>query len=375
MQIFMLVLGTRGDLELFLMLGHQLHQRGHQITLGTSSFYSSRVQDIGLDWVQVGNGTQEELISILRSQTSVRDKRARVVAYAQRWIQPQMQSSRKRVNAIVAKTDYIVDNLRTVWKRNGEIVPATSLIYDPPSDVANLTKYSSQLVEHHGRILEIVAMNKELIDPQNLWGPQYHFTGFWKHQQQPLGKPSTALQQFLDAGPPPVVVTMGSMVTFDTDQLTKMIIAALHQVGQRGVIVSSWSGIKDTSSFPETIHCVSEIPYDWLFPQASCVIHHGGCGTVSAVLRTGRPSILLPQITSQENFGDILTRENLVTGVFDVNQVTVPELAEAIQMAITSEKSLKFSQFWSQKVHHDQGVNAAADWIEQHGKRVSLASG
>ena len=82
MQIFMMTLGTRGDLELFLMLGRELHQRGHRITLGTSSFYSTRVHDAGLDWAQVGNGTQDELIAILRSQASVSDKRARITAYA-----------------------------------------------------------------------------------------------------------------------------------------------------------------------------------------------------------------------------------------------------------------------------------------------------
>ena len=366
MQIFMLVLGTRGDLEIFLMLGQELHRRGHHITLGTSSFYSTRVQDVGLDWVQVGDGTQDELIAIFRSQSSVRDKRARVVAYAKRWVQPQISSSRKCIETIISKTDYMVDNLRTVWKRNGEIVPATSLIYDPPSDIANLAKYSSQLVDHHGRILEIVAMNKELVDPDDLWGPHYHFTGFWKHPQPPVVEPPLALQQFLVGGIPPVVVTMGSMVTFDTDQLTKKIVAALRQVGQRAVIVNSWSERSDTSIFPDTVHCVSEISYDWLFPQASCVIHHGGSGTVSAVLRSGRPSILLPQIASQEKFGEILTRENLVTGVFDVNQVTELDLAQAIQAAVTEEKFREFVQIWSQKIERDLGVKAAADRLEQH---------
>jgi UDP:flavonoid glycosyltransferase YjiC (YdhE family) len=375
MQIFMMTLGTRGDLELFLILGRELHQRGHHITLGTSPFYSSRVHDAGLDWAQVGNGTQDELVAILRSQASVSDKRARITAYAQGWIQPQMHTSRRQVEAIIAKTDYIIDNLRTVWKRNGKIVPAASLIYDPPGDLANLAKYATQLVQHHGTILEVVAMNKELVDPHNLWGPQYRFTGFWKHHQQPPGEPPAELQQFLAGGTPPVVVTMGSMVTFDTDKLLEKIIAALRLTEQRGVVVSSWSGIADSGDFPETVCCVDETPYDWLFPQARCVIHHGGCGTVSAVLRAGRPSILLPQITSQENFGNILARENLVTGIFDVDHVKSHELGDAIEAATTKTKFRETAEKWSSRVRRDPGVEAAADWIEQHANEVCPASG
>jgi UDP:flavonoid glycosyltransferase YjiC (YdhE family) len=357
------------------MLGHELQRRGHRITLGTSSFYSTRVRGAGLDWIQVGNGTQEELVEILRSQASVSDKRARIIAYAQRWVQPQMHTSRRRVEAIIAKTDYVIDNLRMVWKRNGQIVPATSLIYDPPGDLASLAKYATQLVQHHGAILEVVAMNKDLVDPHDLWGPQYHFTGFWKHQNLSQGEPPAELQQFLTDGTSPVVVTMGSMVTFDTSKLLEKVIAALRLAERRGVVVSSWSGFASSGDFPETICCVHEAPYDWLFPQACCVIHHGGCGTVGAVLRAGRPSILLPQITSQENFAHILARENLVPAVFDVDPMNSQELANAIKAATTETKFLEAATKWSSRVRRDPGVQAAADCIDQHANDVGLATG
>ena len=54
MRVFILALGTRGDLELFLTLGRALRARGHHVVLGTSSFYADRVAESGLQAAAIG---------------------------------------------------------------------------------------------------------------------------------------------------------------------------------------------------------------------------------------------------------------------------------------------------------------------------------
>jgi sterol 3beta-glucosyltransferase len=113
---------------------------------------------------------------------------------------------------------------------------------------------------------------------------------------------------------------------------------------------------------------VDEVPYDWLFPRAACVIHHGGCGTLSAVLRAGQPSILLPQIPPQELFGGMLERAGLAAGTLDVDALGPAALAGAIRRAVTDEGVRENCRAWQPLFAAERGVQLAADLIEAHGK-------
>lgn len=52
--------------------------------------------------------------------------------------------------------------------------------------------------------------------------------------------------------------------------------------------------------FNNRLLCYSgSMPYSWLFPKCSVVIHHGGSGTTAAALRAGVPQIICPFILDQ----------------------------------------------------------------------------
>ena len=61
---------------------------------------------------------------------------------------------------------------------------------------------------------------------------------------------------------------------------------------------------------------IKEVPHDWLFPQVSAVVHHGGASTTAAVLRAGIPSVTVPFFADQPVWGEKLTR----LGVSPANQ-------------------------------------------------------
>lgn len=371
MRIFILTLGTRGDFELFLMLGRELRRRGHHVVMGTSEFYGPRTREAGIEWARIGNGSQEEMVSILRSLSPVQDRTQRTYLYYTRWLRPQLSVSRNQITSIAAGTDYFISNLKMVLQRGGRILPGAFVTYDPPADIADLPKYGSQ--KHEGMIVEFVAMNKRLVDPQGVWGEQYLFTGFWGDEPASTWTPSPALRTFLEDGHPPVVVTMGSMVMFDTRKFLRDISQALDQCGERGIIMGGWSGITEADTPGGPVRCEAEVPYGWLFPKASCVIHHGGCGTVTAVLRAGIPSILVPQIMCQEQFGRMLAREHLATGIFDAHALDPAELAAAIRRAVADARYREAAHNWQKIILQDRGIQVAADLIEAHWKRVRVA--
>src|SRR5688572_11508761 len=105
MRIFIMTLGTRGDLELFLTLGRELRGRGHQVLLGTSPTYGPQVQAAGLDWTAIGIGTQAEQLAALRVANAVRDRLERVKLYAANWLVPQLQASGDHVQLVAERAD------------------------------------------------------------------------------------------------------------------------------------------------------------------------------------------------------------------------------------------------------------------------------
>jgi UDP:flavonoid glycosyltransferase YjiC (YdhE family) len=381
MQVFIVTLGTRGDFEQFLTLARELQTRGHQALLGTSPFYGADAADANIDWTPLGAGSRSDLVGVLRSLAPVHDKTQRTYLYYDRWLRPQLEMSLPKITALAAGTDYFVSNLKLVLRRDGKILAGAAVSYDPPGNVSDLPQYGTQ--QHDGRILDIVAMSKTLIDPQNLWGKEYHFTGFWKPSMNtwsvvrspwsvangndcygPRTTDYGPISAFLDQGPPPVIVTLGSMVMFDTGKLVADITEALRLAGQRGILVAGWSEIDGEMS--GSIMRTNDISYKWLFPRGCCVVHHGGCGTVAAVLRAGVPSILLPQVTCQEHFGKILMRESLATGMFDVHGLDVRRLASAIDKAARDGPVRQHARVWQRALAEEPGVKAAADLIEAH---------
>lgn len=366
MNVFILTLGTRGDLELFLSLGREMSIRGHRITFGTSRFYSDRVLTSRLDWKQIGYGTKEELLSVLRSLSTIHNTTARTRMYHKKWLEPEIARATRQINAAAAEADYFISNLKLVLQRGSQRIPGAFVDYDPPVDLSMLPRYGVDSIEHRKTTLDLVAMNRELIDPDGLWGEQYQFSGFWEERQGPEWTPPTPLRKFMEDGTPPVVLTMGSMVMFDPARLAQTFIHALELSHERGLIVGGWSGISEETGRSGFVYSLSEASYDWLFPRARCVIHHGGTGTLAAVLRSGRPSILLPQIVCQEIYGSILLKENLAAAILDSHDLSSEQLARAIHKTVADARLIESARHWRRVVAAEDGVGTAADCIERH---------
>lgn len=97
------------------------------------------------------------------------------------------------------------------------------------------------------------------------------------------------LRAFLAAGPPPVVVGVGSLLPPSAGDVYSAARASLLAHGQRGVLV----GAAPSLSAPG-VCVVPRAPFSALFPLARAIIHHGGAGTLSEALRSGRPQVVVP---------------------------------------------------------------------------------
>jgi UDP:flavonoid glycosyltransferase YjiC (YdhE family) len=108
------------------------------------------------------------------------------------------------------------------------------------------------------------------------------------------------VRAFLDAGPPPVLLGFGSMVTHRMRAVIEIFAAAAEQAGVRLVIQPGWTGVsvRDVRVGP---HCaiVGAAPHHALLPRVRAVVHHGGAGTTASVARAARPQLVVPHLLDQ----------------------------------------------------------------------------
>ena len=119
------------------------------------------------------------------------------------------------------------------------------------------------------------------------WDKSVHVTGYWFLEQNREWQPPIELVNFLEAGTVPVYIGFGSMVNRKARETTDLVLEALEMSGQRGVLSAGWGGLK-SEDLPDNVFMIDSIPFTWLFPQMSAVVHHGGAGTTSIGLWAGR---------------------------------------------------------------------------------------
>src|SRR5690606_16355151 len=109
------------------------------------------------------------------------------------------------------------------------------------------------------------------------------------------------LLDFLDAGPAPVHVGFGSMLTRNPAALGTAVREGLRRAGTRGVVATGAGAIELDSS--DDILVLDQAPHDWLLPRMSATVHHGGVGTVAAALTSGIPQVVKPFLGDQPFWG------------------------------------------------------------------------
>jgi len=143
------------------------------------------------------------------------------------------------------------------------------------------------------------AISPDLFARPHYWPKQAMITQFRERIKIKHQRPTESLESFLNEHTNPVFITFGSMVNSQPTVVGRDIVDVLSQFNQAAIINTSWGGIELPGNLPKFIHQVTEVPYDYLIPKVSAVIHHGGSGTTHSVFRCGKPQAIIPHIGDQ----------------------------------------------------------------------------
>lgn len=172
----------------------------------------------------------------------------------------------------------------------------------------------------------LYGVSPSLLPRPRDYPPNAYMCGQWIPSTPDWSAPRD-LVDFLAAGEPPVYLGFGSMAGLIQPGLLKELITAVS--GRRVLFYPGWSNVSP-SELPPGFFVVRDTPHDWLFPQTSVVIHHGGAGTTHSAARAGVPSVVVPLAGDQFFWADRLHVLGVAPAPIKVRNLRAATLARSI---------------------------------------------
>lgn len=189
------------------------------------------------------------------------------------------------------------------------------------------------------------------------WPAQCRVVGTFVTKQatiEDVGEKYRETTKWLNSGCKPIFVGFGSMVIKDPSHLQFVICEAAKQANVRIILQSCWTkmNIQDDSSL---VHCIGPCPHDWLLPQCSAVVHHGGAGTVAAGLRHGLPTLVCPFFADQYMWGNFVEKAGVGPKPCPASKLTTDRLVGAFRQ-LTNEEFSHRATLLASRMNAENGI-------------------
>jgi UDP:flavonoid glycosyltransferase YjiC (YdhE family) len=212
-------------------------------------------------------------------------------------------------------------------------------------------------------IPELYGFSPTLFPRPPDWPDNITVTGFWQHRPDAAWEPPPALARFLETGPKPVYVGFGSVVDRRPQELQEIVRRSVRALGLRAIVSTGWGGMAGFGN-SDDMHVIGDVPHDWLFPRVAAVVHHGGAGTVGAVLRAGVPSVIVPYAVDHPFWGWVLERRGVAPRMIPRSRLSERRLTGALRQATGDEVMRQRAAELGVLVRAEDGVRRAVAVIE-----------
>ncbi|GJN17051.1 hypothetical protein PR202_gb04089 [Eleusine coracana subsp. coracana] len=232
------------------------------------------------------------------------------------------------------RLSYLILDLVVWWGTRGFINDFRKKLNLPP--IAYFSTY-------HGSISHLPTgymWSPQLMPKPKDWGPLVDVVGYCFLNLGTKYQPPLELSQWLQQGPEPIYIGFGSMPLDDEKKVTTIILDALRETGQRGIISRGWGDLGNFSEVPADVFILEDCPHDWLFPRCAAVVHHGGAGTTAAGLIAGCPTTVVPFFGDQFFWGDRIHARGVGPAPIPIAELTVEALSNAIRFMLDPEVEL-----------------------------------
>ncbi|KAK4490205.1 hypothetical protein RD792_000862 [Penstemon davidsonii] len=412
LKIALLIVGTRGDVQPFLAVAKRLQEYGHYVRLATHSNFRGFVKSAGVDFYPLGGDPRvlagymarnKGLIPSAPGEISIQRKQIKAIIES---LLPACTEADPitgetfRAQAIIANPpayghvhvaealgvplhifftmpwtptyafphplasvpqsagywlSYILVDLLIWWgiRRYINDFRKNKLKLAP---IAYFSTY-------HGSISHLPTgymWSPSVVPKPNDWGPLVDVVGYCFLNLGSNYQPPEEFVKWIQKGAEPIYIGFGSMPLEDSNITTDIILEALKNTGQRGIIDRGWGHLGTHSNIPDNVFLLEDCPHDWLFPQCSSVVHHGGAGTTATGLKAGCPTTVVPFFGDQFFWGERIYQKGLGPAPIPISQLSVESLSEAITFMLQPEVKSRAMEL-ATRIQNEDGVGAAVE--------------
>jgi UDP:flavonoid glycosyltransferase YjiC (YdhE family) len=415
MNILLPTLGSAGDVHPAIALTTALKNRGHSVTVITNEYFSAQIASAGLNFTPLGTMADAERIIAdprLYSPTKSFDVIAQEVILPN--LEPLyriLESRRTPSTVIVASTiclgariaseklgipmatihlqPSVIRSLHDAgrqgrlpmgptaplwWKRF--IYALIDRLYIDRQLAPRLNRFRSSLdlppVKHifadwlHSPQL-VLGLFPEWWGPiQPDWPAALRLTGFVLHDAAGHYDIPPDLEDFLAAGPPPIVFTPGSAGA-NLHRFFRESVEACRLTGHRGMLVTSFPE-QLPPDLPPNVRAFPYLPFSQILPRAGALVHPGGIGTIAQAIRAGIPQLVVPHGNDQPDNALRLERLRLGVSIYP-ERYKAARVARALHALLDSPEIKANAASYATSIDTDAALNQACDAIEQLGQQ------
>ena len=416
MKIVVVCWGSTGDVYPVLALSERLLGRGHQVRVCAPGLYRDKILEIGAEFYEIG--VIFDLAEFHAAMDAIIPKRdptamlrliveAGIVRRGRQWYQDCLTAMEGFDMVICHSVDIPAQEaaIRTgipwltvtycpgfiksldfaphpfpnwgrtfntiVWKlAQLRLASSIDVLFNQfIASVGGEPRTSVALDGMYSPHLNLIAASPTLCPPSDF--PLNHkFTGVW-HLASPSYTPPSELVNFLAEGPPPVIISFGSMGGSNGRETTDILIDAIRKTNQRAIIQAGWGQLGTEDILPD-IFCTEYVPHQWLFPKGCCVVHHGGAGTTASVCRAKVPSVVVAHHADQPYWGKRLSDLGIAPRHLHRRSLTAKRLAKRIQRVLTTPAMTARAQVLGEQMETEDGLTTAVELIESYEENPCL---
>jgi UDP:flavonoid glycosyltransferase YjiC (YdhE family) len=101
------------------------------------------------------------------------------------------------------------------------------------------------------------------------------------------------IMEFLAAGDPPIVFTLGSSAVYVSGEFYDECARACKMLGRRGLLLVGETENRP-KGLPQGVMVAGHVPHALLFPHATAIVHPASAGTLNQALYAGKPMLTVP---------------------------------------------------------------------------------
>ena len=425
MRIVLSNIGTFGDINPLIAVALELKRRGHQPVMAVPAIYGPKITPLGLEFhpvrpnldpentllaemvydVRKGTerGLREFLFPVLRQTYDDLTAAATCPARADLLLVGELNYAGPIVAEVtgipwasyvlaplsffsafdppvlpmyprLARADKAVPGMGRAIKRLARFVSRKwpQPIYDLRRELGLSRGANPLFTAKHSPDLVLAMFSRVLGQEQPDWPANTRITGFCFYDSD-AGNAALPphLEAFLNAGPPPLVFTLGSAAVLAAGNFYEFGARAAERLGLRAVLlIGSDARNRPRHPLPETI-CVAEYaPYSALFARASVIIHQGGVGTTAQCLRAGKPMLIMPYSHDQPDNARRMRRLKAAR-ILQRRNFTPLRVAKKLRILLEEPIYARRAKQVAQRLRMEDGVATVCNALEELVRRKS----